>query len=466
MKKIILQFIVFMWGALFLSAEEMISITGVDTNKLLLDGTVDVYVYLQSEDNTVYSRLGADDFILEESAGRESEWKTSSIERFQYNGFSQEEISILLLIDNSGSMYDSLDGRPESQPEKQRISYLVSALHDLFERTGEYKDNLSLYTFNTYLTQESGFTSDRGILTKSLGNINQPGKDESYTELYRAMNKGMEDLSRRKGRKVLILLTDGENYTYSENKKEPHPLWGNNLIDQEKLTDQFLRSGITLYTIFYARDEDRNLNTLSGRTGGQSFHAYSRSELIDAYLGIHERISKEFRLTYTPAVTTGREKLVRVESSQAESPVFSYVWEVFWGLPPNLPWWSYLILTVLAIVIILVIHRTPFERLYPFSHLEVLSPEDENSTILQLSGNKTLIAVSSQKTEIIHDSSKQSLGEDETDVTIIKEADNSYTLIADKEVLVNNQPVLRKTLNPGDVIRAEGTLIVFDEPEE
>ncbi len=468
MKKrlIAIAFLVFCYTAV--SSEEPISITGVDTSGILINGSADIYISLQTEEETAPGDWGVEDFKLDEFNEKSGEWTNSGIRSFQYNGFSQEEISLLLLIDNSGSMYDSIAGKSEENREKQRIFYLVSALRDLFDKTSEYKDNISLVTFNTYISEETPFTSDRSTLYKSLNNINRPGKDESYTELYRAMKDCMEKLSMRRGRKVLILLTDGENYTYSENRKEPHPLWGNNLVDQEKLAEHFRKSGITLYPIFYTREKDPALDQLARRTGGQSYMTASRNELIDAYLEIHERISKEFRLTYTPCVTTGREKIIRVSMTGGYvSPEFAYLWEIFWGLPPELPWWVFLALSVLALAVIVIIHHTPFERLYPFTHLEVLSPADESSTILQISEDRTLLAVSPQKTEIIHEDNFQDRGGlDETGVTIIREKDNTYTLKSDKEVMVNNQPVKVRKLSPGDVIRAEGTLIVFDEPEE
>ncbi len=446
------------------TAEESISITGVDTSGILTSGTVDVYVSLKGENPDDLGALGAEDFTLSEYSPSEGKWKQADIRRFQYNGYSQDEISIMMLLDNSGSMYDSIAGTSETDPEKRRISILISALSDLLGKTEEYKDNLSLMTFNTDIKKEYEFTSDRTVLAQSLANIHRPDADHAYTEMYRAMKKGMEELSVRKGRKVLVLLTDGENYTYAENKKEPHPLYGNNLIDPEELQEKLLKSGITLYTIYYARQPDPELTGLTEKTGGKGFDAFSEEDLTDAYLAIHDSINKEFRLTYTPVVSLEREKKLRVTSGSRESQEFSYLWEIFWGLPPNLPWWVFTILTVVSILIILVIHKTPFEKLYPFSHLEVLSPADGNSTILELAENKTLIAVSSGKTEIIHDDNFENIQDNQTGITIVKEADDSFTLISDTEVLVNNKAVKAKKLKPGDVIRSEGTLIVFDEP--
>ena len=464
LKKVLIPVIYLLSFALF--GQQSVSITGIDTSKILINGTVDVYVSLKSEDQLDYGNLGAEDFVLNEFNEKEGQWESAGIDRFQYNGYSQDEISIMLLLDNSGSMYDSIAGRSENNPENRRITILISALSDLFSKTEEYKDNLSLVTFNTNITKEYGFTSDRTVLTQSLANIHKPDSDQAYTELYRAMKAGMEELSMRKGRKVLILLTDGENYTYAENKKEPHPLYGNNLIDPEQLEETLLKSGITLYTIYYARQPDPGLTQLTRKTGGRGFDAFSKKDLTDAYLEIHDSISKEFRLTYTPGVSLEREKKIQVVRGTDQSQEFSYLWEIFWGLPPNMPWWVFMILTILSLLIILVIHKTPFEKLYPFSHLEVLSPEDGNSTILELADNKTLIAVSSGKTEIIHDENFNNIKDDQTGITIVKEDDNSFTLISDNDVLVNNKPVKTKKLKPGDVIRSEGTLIVFDEPEK
>jgi len=466
MKKTVFYSILTLFLLAELSAQRSLTVTGSDTSEMLLNGNVHIYVSLSQEDPEALGSYGAENFSLEEYNPTEQIWSETPVKEFQYNGFAQEDISVMLMIDNSGSMYDSIGGRPETDPDRQRIHYLTSALNSLFTKTSGFRDNLSLLTFNTYITQESGFTSDRRTLKSALDNINRPDRDEAFTELYRAMEAGSDKLSLRKGRKVLILLTDGENYTYSENREEPHPVWGNQLLSPEEIEEKFLKRGMTLYTIFYARNTDPRLESLSRQTGGGTYTASSRDELIDAYLEIHEKINREFRLTYSPDVSPWREKVIRVTLDDGTvTPEFGFHWEIFWGLPPGQAWWFYLILTVLSVGIIIVIHFTPFEKLYPFPHLEVLSPDSENDTILEISGDRTLLAVTREKTEIIPDRD-YAPGSDETGVTIIRDEKNNYMLSSDKEIMVNNQPVKTKLLEPGDVIRAEGTLIVFDEPEE
>jgi len=275
-----------------LNAQEAPSVTGVDSSSLLTRGLVDIYVSLNQEESKALPE--ADQFTLEEKAGPSADWSQGRINDVQYNGFSQDEISILLLLDNSGSMYDSLGGSKEERKEFQSIYLVVQALQDLFSSTRDYQDQLSLLSFNTNIEEVSGFTSNRNQLLNALGEIRRPDAAQAYTELYRAMETGADELGRRKGRKVLILLSDGENYTYAENKKEPHPLWGNKLIGLEEVETLLLKRGITLYTIQYARNEDARLSNLSVQTGGLSYKASSKNDLLRAYREIHDRINREF----------------------------------------------------------------------------------------------------------------------------------------------------------------------------
>jgi Ca-activated chloride channel family protein len=449
-----------------LVSQENISITGVDTSAILKNGLIQLYVSF-SDEIPEESIPEKEDFLLDEFDPLNKEWKGIEIQDVQYNGFKQEEISFIILIDNSGSMYDTLSGQPTKQKDSQRIFFVLKALQDLFSSTREYKDSLALYTFNTNIEKISPFTSDRNQLLSGLSGISQPTPENAYTELYRAMKIAADDLSRRSGRKVLILLSDGENYSYSENRKEPHPLWGNNLIQMEEVESLLQKRGITLYTIQYARSSDPELVQLSGQTGGRSFPAASKDELLLAYREIHSRINREFRISYKPEVSSSRERTVRVGAAgKGMSPEFSFIWEIFWGLTPLLAWWIYCIFTVLSLLIVLIIHKTPFERVYSFPHLEVLSPNESEKTVIQISHDKTMIAVGREKTIVMEEGDFMNKNEDETGITIIKSPDGKYQLEADHEIMVNNRTVISKELEPGDVIRSEGTLIIFDTPEE
>ena len=357
-----------------LYSQEKISVTGVDTSEILRTGLIHLYVSFSDviNDENIPEK---EDFQLNEYDQESKVYKIVEIRDVQYNGFKQEDISFILLIDNSGSMYDTLSGQPTELKDSQRTFYVLKALQDLFSSTREFKDSLALYTFNTNIEKISPFTSDRNQLLAGLSEISRPTAENSYTELYRAMQNASDELSKRSGRKVLILLSDGENYTYSQNKKEPHPLWGNNLIQLEDVESLLQKRGITLYTIQYARTPDPELIQLSSQTGGRSYTAASKDELLLAYREIHSRINREFRLSYKPEVSSYRERMVTVGTEQkGVSPEFSFIWETFWGLSPVLPWWIFCILTLISLLIVIVIHNTPFERIYTFPILKYYPP--------------------------------------------------------------------------------------------
>ena len=442
-----------------------LSVTGVDSTGLLRDGKVDLYISLNES-------IGKDnlpdfeDFRLQEYSARDGEWIDLPVSDVQFNGFQQEDISFLLLLDNSGSMYDSLSGNAEEKEEKQRIYFVKQALEDLFTGTKEYKDRLSLYSFNTNINSLSDFSPNRNQLLDSLSTISKPGADDAFTEMNRAMQTAADELGKRRGRKVLILLSDGENYTYSENRKKPHPLFGNELIELDEVEELLRIRGITLYTIQYARETDPALEELSVKSGGLSYTASSRDELLVAYREIHDRINREFRLSYNPSVLSSRERTVRVILDTKDSSGFSYNLEMFWGLPPVLPWWVFAILTLVSLGLVILIHKTPFEKIYPFPHLEVISSFEDSKTVIQIGQEKTMIAVGREKTVIMDEQEFGNKSDDETGITIVRNDKGAYLLEADHEIMVNNKTVISRELEPGDVIRSEGTLIIFDKPDQ
>ncbi len=448
------------------AADDGLSVTGVDSSGLLSDGEVDLYISLNEEFNEMQIP-DFESFRLQEFNRADGSWMDIPLRDVQFNGFRQEDISFLLLLDNSGSMYDSLSGAPEEREEKRRIFFVKQALEDLFSGTREYKDRLSLYSFNTNITPLSDFSSNRNQLLDSLAYISKPEADEAFTEMNRAMQRAADELGRRRGRKVLVLLSDGENYTFSENRQQPHPLWGNELVELEEVGKLLRIRGITLYTIQYARVPDPALENLSAASGGLSYTASSRDELLLAYREIHNRINREFRLSYSPSVLSSRERMIRVIlDGKGSSPEFSYNLEMFWGLPPVLPWWIFALLTLLSLGLVILIHRTPFEKIYPFPHLEVISSFDNNKTVIQIGQEKTMIAVGREKTVIMDEQEFGNKSDDETGITIVKAPGGGYKLEADHEIMVNNKTVISRDLEAGDVIRSEGTLIIFDKPDK
>ena len=467
-KQALVSLFLLLFSAVGLSAQEQLSITGVDSSQMLLTGRVHIYTALNDESKAEVESLPAfEDFLLEEYDPYTGIWSEGNIREVQYNGVNQDQISMSLLIDNSGSMYDTIEGSATDSSEEQRIWFVKKALQDLFEGSREYEDNLSLVSFNTNVASLVPFTSNRNQLLEGLESFSQPSGSDAYTELYHAMQAAADELSLRKGRKVLVLLSDGENYTYSENRKEPHPVWGNELVGMGELEDLMSKRGITLYTILYARTPDPELEALATASGGMVYTASSRKDLLDAYSGIHERINSEFRISYEPGMSSGRERLVKVSiAGHGSSRSFTWFWEMFWGLIPALPWWVYLIFSVLSLVLVLVIHKTPFERIYSFPHLEVLGAFESEKTVIQISHDKTMIAVSREQTQVMDETTFLNKGDDETGITIIKSDDGKYMLQADHEVMVNNKTVISRELEPGDVIKSEGTMIIFDEPGE
>lgn len=111
--------------------------------------------------------------------------------------FSQDAdtpLSVVLLVDVSGSMVDKLDN-------------VEDALHH-FIASARDDDEIALIEFSSSIDKVSAFGADRSRLTRSIRNLDARGG----TALYDAVIEGLGELATGKYRKkVLLLLTDGND---------------------------------------------------------------------------------------------------------------------------------------------------------------------------------------------------------------------------------------------------------------
>jgi VWFA-related protein len=183
-----------------------------------------------------------------------------------------------IVIDTSGSMEQTL-------PTVQRV--VMGFLRNLLRP----QDRAYIETFSDQPDLLAAFTAD----FKTLENALLALFADRATALYDSVIMGLFQFSGVRGRKAMVVLTDGED-TASKN-------------DFESVVGYAQRAGVTIYTIGVELPITKvaaryQLNKLAEVTGGQAFFVSSDTELE----GIYSEIDRELRTQYLLAYTSSSEK--------------------------------------------------------------------------------------------------------------------------------------------------------------
>lgn len=433
------------------ASAQSLQITQVDTGNLLLRGWVDAYVSV-SDQSGGFSKVGqtgiegitADFTAAEREAG---ELRRLEILDVTANAAGETGIDFLLLIDNSGSMYDSLG-------DETRMEYARRALNAFITSMAGSHDRAALGAFNTYLHPLARLGASTGELVRSLDRIEEPPSEMAYTELYQALVGFLPELTAATGRKAVIVLSDGEDYPFSRFSGITHPIWEDRTVDTGEVVRRYREEEVTLYAINFSDEQDENLSRIAHETGGMVFEARDSLELTEVYTTIRDSIQQEarVRVRIPSSDTTERNLLVQYNNSSDEITYFA---PLLLGSPGAVPWFVPLLVAVATAGGLAALHFLKIESAAKAPEIRVLGA----GAPLRLSEEVTVIGSAPDD----HLSLAGSPGVDHHHAEIVHdEKKGCYTLISDRPVRVNNTLVKNRKLKPGDVIGIEEATIVFD----
>jgi VWFA-related protein len=196
-------------------------------------------------------------------------------------------LTVGVMIDTSASMLESL-------PEAQQ-----AAMTFLDYTVGE-KDRAFTISFDNEPYLLSKLTNRKEKLFRSLAGL----RAEGSTALYDAIVYGLYQFTGVKGKKALVILTDGKD-TASK-------------FEFETLLEYVRKSGISIYgvglKISGAELEVKyKLNKLAQVTGGQTFYIDSAKHLENIYRQINEELRSQYLLTYYSTNPGGKDRWRKVE---------------------------------------------------------------------------------------------------------------------------------------------------------
>ncbi|TVQ40329.1 MAG: VWA domain-containing protein [Spirochaetaceae bacterium] len=443
-----------------------VTISQVDPGRLLTRQQVDLFVSVTDRADIPVPGLSADSFRVFESADGERFTRIAN-HRVRTVANLQEGISFFLLLDNSGSMYDTIDDEPTDDVQQMRMTHAKRATRVLLEAIENPNDRVGLAEFNTFYTLHSPPIESRLQIERMVEAIERPGPGEGFTELYAGIIEASREVADLGGRTVLIVLSDGENYPFFVHRGQPHPQYGQHVFDYQEAIGRLQDDGISLFAIHFGTQQDDNLDRIAQVTGGRVFDARDDRELAGVYLNIRDRVLQEYRISYAPTMEPAERKYVRVEYVDADGDLFRdtryyYSSTILGSSPANLGWLA-LIPLLLAVGLWLVMRALRFQNKRSDANLEIIAGPRAATRMFALRQGQTIIGGADNADLTIHGSPAMRAHH----ATVVHDPKSGrYRVESSEEIMVNNRPTTRRDLQPGDVMNIAGTIVVFDEGEQ
>jgi Ca-activated chloride channel homolog len=208
-----------------------------------------------------------------------------NIEGFEY--VKNLPLSIGIMIDTSASMLESL---PEA--EQAGLKFIDFTI-------GE-KDRGFVVSFDNEPYLLAKMTGRKDKLIRAFSGL----RAEGSTALYDAIIYGLYQFTGIKGKKALVVVTDGKD-TASK-------------FDYDTLVEYVKKSGIAIYGIGLKisgtdLEVKYKLNHISQATGGQTFYIDSAKNLEAVYRQINEDLRSQYLLTYYSSNTEAKDQWRKVE---------------------------------------------------------------------------------------------------------------------------------------------------------
>ncbi len=450
--------------AVALGSSQSAFITQIDPSLLLTEQKNTVYATIQSlVKNSVPNSLEGNLEILESADGKQ--FIPAGDVTISVDSNVSAGISFLFLLDNSGSMYDTLDGKKTEDLAQTRFFAANRAASNFLLSVTGPTDSIGLAVFNTRYQNLLRPQIDKQTVSAAISSIVRPAREDGYTELYAGITMASTEGETINGRKAMIVLSDGVNYPFKDFENKPSPQFANRSFTAQEALHEAILQGWTIFAVNFGPDaKDSQLSEIAIASGGAVFDAKDDNELIAIYRSIHQSIVQEIRIDYRPLMLDGDKRWVKLRftdgAQQAESTRYYYVGTVFGQALTLLPPWIYFLMP-LALLAWLLLALVKLDKPSSSANLQLLyGPGAVNTNRFLEVGDRTIIGADTTADLTIAGNTQLQTNP----VTIVRDTiTGKYTLISSSTVVVNNKTVSKKELSPGDVINFNGTIVVFDD---
>ena len=252
---------------------------------------VNVFVTVTDARGAPIAGLTKENFVLDEDG---NEQKISVFDKE-----SALPLSIALAIDTSLTTRHDL---PLEQAAAKRFAHTI--LRPV--------DGLSVYGFSEIVIESThGFTADLKHIEGAIDHIHLGPATAVFDAIYLTSRA----LDKRKGRKVIVLITDGDDTASKVDYKEA--------VRAAEEAEAIVYSIIIVPIEASAGREtggEHALIQLSEDTGGKYYYATSMAQLDDAFHKISDELRTQYLLAYYPAQRTSFSEFRRIEVKVASVP--------------------------------------------------------------------------------------------------------------------------------------------------
>jgi Ca-activated chloride channel family protein len=225
--------------------------------------------------------------------------KRQKIEKFMAP--SNLPLNIGLLVDTSNSV-------------KLKLPFEKEAAEDFVATVTTFRrrDQVLVASFDSDVELHQDFTDNLQLLVDAIRKLKAGGYTKLYDGVYRVIEEKMATISRTDARRVIVVLSDGED-TASE-----HTLRETILIAQ--------RYDVTIFGVstknfkgmasgMVENADDKELRKLCEETGGQVFLPSQKAELFRAFTQVGEDLRQEYVFFYTPTnqAKNGKQREIKVK---------------------------------------------------------------------------------------------------------------------------------------------------------
>lgn len=233
---------------------------------------VTVALNVTDEHNAPVGSLTAEDFELAEDG------RPQRIAVFDRE--SASPLAIVLAIDSSGSVWS--DERLERDAAKKFVNTLLRP-----------QDVVDLMSFSDVVSEQVSFTGDAHAVDSGLGAIRRGSATAMYDALYLASERLGEAPPRPAQRRVVVMITDGEDTTHHGS--------------YDAALEQAQRAGAMIYSLIVvpiASDAGRNVGgehaliSLANDTGGKYYYVESKQDLAPAFAHVSDDLRTQYALGY------------------------------------------------------------------------------------------------------------------------------------------------------------------------
>lgn len=277
---------------------------------------------------------------------------------------------------------------------------------------------------------------------------------DNKTELYSSLILSLNSFKDKKGRKVVIVLSDGENVPYGKDRR---------VFLYNEVIDEFQKEGVSIFAINFAGNADKNLVSIGNKTGGFVLDANNSKELNNIYTGIKNQINTEYLITYKATMIPGLSRYVSVTYKNNDPISRKYFSSTIFGNPLEDLNWVLLLSALISVTLVYLLWRTKFEQTNTIPNIEILDAAPGVTVVntkIELNKDSTVIGGNDSADLTITGSFEVEKNHAEI---VYDDLTKVYRVKSSKEVMVNNNLTKDRILESGDVINIAGTTIIFDD---